>query len=75
MYINKTKLVLWLLAVILTSACTQKTRDIAHARHALYAFFNELSEGNYAQAAQLYCGSYESLISFNPELDPGIGHS
>ncbi len=33
-------------------------------------FFNALNKGEYEEAAELYGGSYEALISMNPDLDP-----
>jgi hypothetical protein len=33
-------------------------------------FFDQLNAGQYAQAAELYGGSYEVMIEHNPLLDP-----
>jgi len=36
----------------------------------LVAFFDRLHTGQYAEAAELYGGSYETLVEWNPALDP-----
>jgi hypothetical protein len=40
------------------------------AQAALVEFFAALNAGEYAQAALLYGGSYETLQGFNPDVDP-----
>jgi hypothetical protein len=40
------------------------------ARQALVEFFDRLHAGDYAGASELYGGSYEVLIGYNPDLDP-----
>lgn len=44
--------------------------DPAAAEDALLAFFDRLHRGEYAAAAELFGGSYETLIGWNPEIDP-----
>jgi hypothetical protein len=58
-----------LLAFVLFSACYPGLSDTEKASQALTRFFSELSNGNYAQAADLYGGSYQILADFNPGLD------
>jgi len=41
------------------------------AREALGSFFAELNAGRYKAAARWYGGSYEILVGYNPEVDPG----
>jgi len=40
------------------------------AEETLVAFFDRLHTGQYAEAAELYGGSYETLVAWNPALDP-----
>lgn len=61
----------FILMVLFLSACTTATDDVDHAREALFAFFNSLDQGRYAEAVELYGGEYEALVDDNPELDPG----
>lgn len=58
-----------LLALVLLSACYPRLSDSEKASQALNRFFSELSNGNYAEAADLYGGSYEVLTNFNPDLE------
>jgi hypothetical protein len=44
--------------------------EVKAAREALYGFFAALQAGRYAEAAELYSGSYEGLQDNNPEVDP-----
>jgi hypothetical protein len=59
-----------ILVAVLLSACAPKTADSEQARQALSAFFEALSGAQYAEAAQLYGGSYETLAGYNPDIDP-----
>lgn len=58
------------LTVILVSSCVANLEKQDLALQALKSFFKELARGEYEAASALYDGSYESLISFNPELNP-----
>lgn len=40
------------------------------AQHALMEFLENLHDGNYAEAARFYGGTYDVLIDQNPGLDP-----
>ena len=40
------------------------------AEAALIEFFNQLNQGEYENAVELYGGSYEELEYFNPGMDP-----
>lgn len=53
-------------------ACTLPAAhaDSDQARQALVAFFDHLSRGEYARAAQLYGGDYIQLQIYSPEVDP-----
>jgi hypothetical protein len=44
--------------------------DAQLAEEALVAFFTDLHAGRYAQAAEAYAGTYETMIDHNPGLDP-----
>jgi hypothetical protein len=44
--------------------------DPRRARQALVTFFDQLSRGEYAQAAELYGGDYTQLEILGPDLDP-----
>jgi len=43
---------------------------VCEQHQVLSAFFNRLAAGQYAAAATLYGGSYETLVGFNPDIDP-----
>jgi hypothetical protein len=76
------KLFTSLLAIIFLAACaaqpaatpqaTQTTlpSTMAEAHGVLVDFLTLLHTKNYAEAAPLYGGEYESLQVFNPEIDP-----
>ena len=40
------------------------------ALQALTAYFEHLNAGRYEEAAELYGGSYDILVGYNPDLDP-----
>jgi hypothetical protein len=44
--------------------------DAELARQALVGFFADLHAGRYAQAAEAYAGTYETMTDHNPGLDP-----
>jgi len=44
--------------------------DLERARHALVSFFTFLHDGQYAEAEELYGGSYESMVYHNPDIPP-----
>lgn len=46
------------------------TQEARESREALEAFLTATHEGDYVTAASLYGGSYESLIDWNPSVDP-----
>jgi len=58
------------IGLILLSACAMQADASDQARQGLMTFFDNLSKGNYEKAAELYGGSYETLVSWNPELNP-----
>lgn len=51
-------------------AQTSPSSEEAQAADTLSTFLRLLNEKNYADAALLYGGEYESLQVFNPEIDP-----
>lgn len=55
----------WMLA-----GCSGAADDTEQAHQTLVQFFEQLSQGHYAEAAETYGGSYEMLVAMNPELDP-----
>jgi hypothetical protein len=44
--------------------------DIQNAEQAILDFLEELNEGNYKDAAELYGGTYEIMVDHNPSLNP-----
>jgi hypothetical protein len=56
-------------AVLLLSACATNIGKQEQARLALQNFFEQLDQGEFESAAGLYGGSYETLVTFNPDLD------
>ncbi len=52
----------------LTASMDTSSTDSDKAYDTLKSFFSLLSKGHYAEAAGLYGGSYEMLVSFNPEI-------
>ena len=52
------------------TACEAKTAGSEQAREALVSFFDELARGRYDAAAKWYAGSYETLLGFNPQVNP-----
>jgi hypothetical protein len=72
---------LWFICLpILLAGCTNSPGEVdtpgegnsdeLAARAALIAFFDHLHTGEYAAAADLYGGSYETMIAHNPSIDP-----
>jgi hypothetical protein len=59
-----------LAGLIILCACARQTDNPAQPRQALIDFFEQLSKGNYTQASELYGGTYETLLSWNPDLNP-----
>lgn len=51
------------------AACILPPGDAQMARQTLISFFDDLSKGEYAQAAELYGGDYQQLQVFNPDID------
>ena len=49
---------------------SEKQPDAVLAQQALTTFFADLHAGRYAQAAEAYAGTYETMIDHNPDLDP-----
>ena len=66
---------IWLLivalAVSLFGAYAFGIGDSEEAKKNLVAFFEFLNRGDYDKAVELYGGSYEMLVEFNPVLDLG----
>ena len=59
-----------ILIVLLLVACATNISKQEQAQQALQNFFEQLNQGEFESAAGLYAGSYETLITFNPDLDP-----
>lgn len=51
-------------------SCLPPSDETDQARQALVAFFDLLSQGQYAEADELYGSDYEVLMYYNPTLDP-----
>jgi hypothetical protein len=54
----------------LLAACAPSALEAEQAEHALERFFVALVRGYYTEAVDLYGGSYETLISYSPDIDP-----
>jgi hypothetical protein len=59
-----------ILTVFLFSSCATNSGNKDQADQVLRGFFKKLALGEYEMAVTHYAGSYETLISFNPDLDP-----
>jgi len=64
------RLAAWMTATVLVCSCRVGVEKEQAARLALLNFFDKLSGGEYTAAVASFCGSYETLVSFNPDLDP-----
>jgi hypothetical protein len=58
------------LAASLLGTCAFGISDSEEAKENLVAFFEFLNRGAYDKAVELYGGGYETLVEFNPALDP-----
>ena len=56
--------------VLLLGSCATNPGKQEQARQALQVFFERLAGGEFEAAVALYSGSYETLVSFNPDIDP-----
>ena len=68
-HISRFILITSILAVLLLNSCATSTAKKDQAHQALQGFFEHLAQGDYQEAAAQYAGSYETLVSFNPDLD------
>jgi hypothetical protein len=58
-------------SLLLGTACTsQAPPESEQARQALTDYFKYLNQGDYARADMLYSGDYQTMIAWNPEVDP-----
>ena len=62
------KFVLIFLILVLIRRCQPSQINDEKASQVLTLFFSELANGNYAEAATLYGGSYDVLADQNPDL-------
>lgn len=62
--------ILTLAASTLLSSCALQTEKNKLAQQALQDFFDQLAQGEYEAAVDYYGGSYETMVTFNPDLDP-----
>ena len=60
--------------LLITGCANQAPTESEQAKQALTDFFNYLNQGDYAKADQLYAGDYQTLIDWNPEVDPNDHH-
>jgi hypothetical protein len=60
----------WWLDVSSGEISAAPPQEAAEAQNALVRYFEALHDGRYAEASQLYGGSYETLTNNNPDLDP-----
>jgi len=60
-----------LFIVLMFSACARASSSSAGtAKQTLISYFNYLNKGEYYQGAKLYGGSYEMMVSQNPDIAP-----
>ena len=59
-----------ILVVLLLGSCATNSGKQEEAQQALQVFFERLAGGEYEAAVAQYGGSYETLVSFNPALNP-----
>lgn len=64
------KIITCLIIAFMLSACADNKKSSEQAQQVLTTFFSALSNGNYDKADKLYGGSYETLVSYNPLIDP-----
>jgi len=70
------RLMSFIVLAVTAAACTPSTTSTQQiessqaAQETLVQFFDLLNAGQYAQAAELFSGSYETMIEQNPGLDP-----
>ena len=57
-------------AMLILTGCKANTASPEKAQHALISFFDQLARGQYDAAVQWYGGSYETLLGFNPQINP-----
>jgi hypothetical protein len=55
---------------LILSSCGTNSAKSDQAQLALQEFFARLAQGDYQAAPDLFAGSYDALITFNPQLDP-----
>jgi hypothetical protein len=53
-----------------TAVQTATEEPLRAAETVLASYFDNLAAGNYAAAAEQYGGSYETLLYYNPDVDP-----
>jgi len=70
MYLKHVHLITNILVVLLLNSCATNNGKIDQAYQALQIFFDHLDQGEYEKATAQYAGSYGTLVSFNPDLDP-----
>jgi hypothetical protein len=63
-------LLIILLAAPQTACSPTPAPDATTAEQTLIEFFDLLNKGQYAEADKLYTGSYDELISMNPDITP-----
>ena len=59
-----------ILAILLVGSCATNSEKQDQALQVLQGFFEKLAQNEYDMAVAQYAGSYEILVSFNPDLDP-----
>ena len=67
---SKIRFAILFMTITFASIGCNSLRDEERAQRALNSYFTSLSDGDYAEAAKLYGGEYETLASWNPNVDP-----
>jgi len=68
---NYTRIILvGIIIVCLFTSCAKNPVKNYRATKVLQDFFEHLAQGEYEDAADLFGGSYETLVAFNPDINP-----
>jgi len=61
---------LLIIGTLIIIGCTHTSSPAELAQSTLIEFFDQLNNGKYQQASELYGGSYEILMQMNPDVEP-----
>ncbi len=61
---------LLIMATVILTGCAHTSNPADMAKSTLVDYFDQLNNGKYQQATELYGGSYETLLQMNPDVEP-----